>query len=1154
MKRIMAFVLIIGIVTGCITTSVGFAENEDNAIKVFDSESGMGKVSGGKVTAYDKEHTSVYMAEPSNTIYFYAENTATVAADVISFDFCENNTGVFGYFELFNPVIDESKSYAEKYKRTVFLSDKKFMFFASYDGGGSTESCRNNAPIITPGEWNHVDMCIDYAEHNVTIYYNGEYRGEIALPESYVSCGGIRYVNENRGTESVVYLDNVRMNRIKQKGVEFELDSDITYPDTLKSFTNITNENLGSIFFDSKIKYNVEFINNYDKDANYKVTVNVINENKYIEQTFDKEVSCKAMDKSSIPLEFEVKDKGFYTLELNIFNSVTGKSIVEKKEFSVATLNDEMNEKYGLCNHFNAFHGIAEADRKTELFAKAGFSKLRDEANWSNVEKTEGVLELPETEVIKRNAEDKCGMGEYVLLLGSNSKISGEDTPISPEAIKKFANYAGFMAENNKDRNACYEVWNEYNHVPFNKGNGTVSDYIKLLKATYAKIKSIDPDATVYGMGGVTYIANLYDWIEEFLQLGGQQYCDGFSFHPYTPSGTAYTAVEVFNKCYDLFKKYGCEDKKLSLSEIGWTKNDELQQQQADYEIQFATMVDDKVDNVMWYVSQMKQSTSVSENNFGIIRAWDKEWAAPYEPYSARPAFLAHANYNKLMNKATDKREIKSSDSDISAFMYKTNDGKNMIVCWNNAQSQKDVSIKLNTGNVSVYNINGAHEDYNLTDNTISVTLNNSPKYIKGDFSDAEFVDEQMFSISAKSIETTLDDKVTLSLSNKSNVDAQIEIEAPINMSVEKNDGFVNNNAEIVLSTGSTKIEDSAVKVKILSGGNLVKEYILPVTYKDTASASVLASYFRSGRWQYNVKVTNNKTTENISGKVVVSKPTNIPIDERTIEFKDILPMASKNVYINIPSNLVDVKTEFEGKVILSNGEEYPLVSDIYFSSIVYTDKQPKIDGVIDKDEWFTEAPFKLMYKSQIKQIEDWKGVDDVGGNAYCMYDKDNFYICAEITDNILGDNDEQERIWANDSIQFAFAPERVKNGIRTEYGIGLVNGESKIERYSFVTVDTSITGMYDKNDFSALQYVVKRDEENKKTIYEAKIPWTQIYGNDFNIFRYDSLYFSTIVNDNDKEGRRGWIEFCPGIGESKDPSQFIDVPLLKKGRMIGLY
>lgn len=1159
MKRLLPLILSYVIMLSGIASLTVFAENgdsdNDNTIKFFDSEQKIGRTSGGKIISYDKEHTEVYAAEPGNTIYFYADNTANVAADIISFDFCENNDGVFGYFELFDPVIDESKSYYEKYKRTIFISDKKFMFFDTYNGGGASESVRNKAPKITAGEWNHFDICVDYINQIATMYYNGEYQGEIALPETYTACGGIRYVNENKGTDSIVYLDNVRMNHIKRMGVEFELDEDISYPDSYKSFVDITNNNLGSIFFDSKISYNLEFSNNYDKDADYQITVNIINENKYIEQTFNRQASCKGMEKSSIPLEFEVRDKGFYTLELRIINSVTGKETVEKKEFSVATLNEEPNDKYGVCNHFNAFHGIAEADRKTELLAKAGFSMLRDEANWSAVEKTAGVLELPETEIIKRNAEDKANMGDYALLLGGNYSISGEKTPRSPEAIRKFAEYAGFMAEQNKDRKACYEVWNEYNHIPFNADNGSVSDYINLLKATYTKIKSIDPDATVYGMGGVTYIANLYDWIEEFLQLGGQQYCDGFSFHPYTPSGTAYTAYEVFNKCYDLFKKYGCEDKKLSLSEIGWTKSDELQQQQADYEIQFATMVNDKIDNVMWYVSQMKQSTSISENNFGLIRAWDKVWAAPYEPYSARPAFLAHANFNKLMNKATDKRELKASDSDIAAFVYKTNDGQDMIICWNNAQSQKDVSIKLNTDEVSVYNINGTKSDYTLTDNTISLTLDNSPKYIKGNFTEAEFVDSQYFTISAKSVETTLDDKISLNLTNKTNKDAKIEIEAPLNITVEKNDGFINGNAELVLSTGNTKIDDSAVKIRIMSSDDkMLKEYIIPVTYKDTASASVLASYFRSRRWQYNVKITNNKTVENISGRVVVSKPENIPISERTIEFSDISPMASKNLYINIPNNLVDVKTNFEGKVILSNGEEYKLESDIYFSSIVYTDNAPKIDGVIEKDEWFTEAPFKLIYKSQVVQIEDWRGVEDVGGNAYCMYDKDSFYICAEITDNLLGDNDEQERIWANDSIQFAFAPERIKGGIRTEYGIGLVNGESKIERYSFVNVDTSITGMYDKQELSALQYVVKRDEENKKTIYEAKVPWSEIYGKDFNVFRYDSLYFSMIVNDNDGEGRRGWIEFCPGIGGSKDPSQFIDVPLLKKGRMIGMY
>ena len=137
MRRIMAFVLIIGIMASCITTTAVFAENEDNVIKFFDSKSGMGKVSGGKTAAYDKEHTEVYVAEPGNTLYFYADNTSTVAADIISFDFCENNTGVFGYFELFDPVIDESKSYFERFKRTVFLSEQKFMYFTRVDSGGA---------------------------------------------------------------------------------------------------------------------------------------------------------------------------------------------------------------------------------------------------------------------------------------------------------------------------------------------------------------------------------------------------------------------------------------------------------------------------------------------------------------------------------------------------------------------------------------------------------------------------------------------------------------------------------------------------------------------------------------------------------------------------------------------------------------------------------------------------------------------------------------------------------------------------------------------------------------------------------------------------------------------------------------------------------
>ncbi len=34
----------------------------------------------------------------------------------------------------------------------------------------------------------------------------------------------------------------------------------------------------------------------------------------------------------------------------------------------------------------------------------------------------------------------------------------------------------------------------------------------------------------------------------------------------------------------------------------------------------------------------------------------------------------------------------------------------------------------------------------------------------------------------------------------------------------------------------------------------------------------------------------------------------------------------------------------------------------------------------------------------------------------------------------------------------------------------------------------------------------------------------------------------SLLVNDNDGKGRKGWVEWTPGIGVTKNPSQFAAV------------
>ena len=41
-------------------------------------------------------------------------------------------------------------------------------------------------------------------------------------------------------------------------------------------------------------------------------------------------------------------------------------------------------------------------------------------------------------------------------------------------------------------------------------------------------------------------------------------------------------------------------------------------------------------------------------------------------------------------------------------------------------------------------------------------------------------------------------------------------------------------------------------------------------------------------------------------------------------------------------------------------------------------------------------------------------------------------------------------------------------------------------------------------------------------------------------------MAFSFLLNDNDGDGRRGWIEYTSGIGEAKNTELFARIKLLK--------
>ena len=58
-------------------------------------------------------------------------------------------------------------------------------------------------------------------------------------------------------------------------------------------------------------------------------------------------------------------------------------------------------------------------------------------------------------------------------------------------------------------------------------------------------------------------------------------------------------------------------------------------------------------------------------------------------------------------------------------------------------------------------------------------------------------------------------------------------------------------------------------------------------------------------------------------------------------------------------------------------------------------------------------------------------------------------------------------------------------------------------------------------------------------TVYELQIPWSELFWEGYVPDPSKEYHFSLMANDNDGSGRRGWIEYCSGIGTHKDVTLF---------------
>jgi len=176
----------------------------------------------------------------------------------------------------------------------------------------------------------------------------------------------------------------------------------------------------------------------------------------------------------------------------------------------------------------------------------------------------------------------------------------------------------------------------------------------------------------------------------------------------------------------------------------------------------------------------------------------------------------------------------------------------------------------------------------------------------------------------------------------------------------------------------------------------------------------------------------------------------------------------------------------------------------------------------------------------------DWKyvpmgqseGVPDISARALVGVHQDGVDLVVEVHDPKHVQN-ESEKWWQGDSLQV---------GIDCE-GRGLIGGNMEIvaalkpNGVVFWKLAVANAGADLPAEIAQANSAMKRGEckitrEGEKTIYRIRIPWSELYPMVYN--PKQDLKISVLVNDNDGQGRSGYLGWGGGIGgNEKDPLQY---------------
>ncbi|MCP1136268.1 S-layer homology domain-containing protein [Paenibacillus polysaccharolyticus] len=171
-----------------------------------------------------------------------------------------------------------------------------------------------------------------------------------------------------------------------------------------------------------------------------------------------------------------------------------------------------------------------------------------------------------------------------------------------------------------------------------------------------------------------------------------------------------------------------------------------------------------------------------------------------------------------------------------------------------------------------------------------------------------------------------------------------------------------------------------------------------------------------------------------------------------------------------------------------------------------------------------------------------WGGPNDLSIQAKASWDAENLVLKVDVKDDIHHQSNTNGDIWQGDSLQLGIDLGKEDGAASkqvNELGFAL-NQEGVITKWRWRAPEGVATGLLESASAS-----ITRDETTHITHYQITLPFAALHQEGYSFQPHKPIGFALLVNENDGEGRSGFMEFNGGIGTSKDARLFGNLYLL---------